>query len=282
MRVARFAPSPTGFLHLGHAFSAFQALDAARGGRFLLRIEDIDFTRCRPHFEQAIYDDLSWLGLAWEEPVRRQSEHMIEYEAALSHLRERGLAYRCFRTRREVMEAIASAPHDSGEAFVGEPLGADDEQMRVTRGDAFAWRLSMARCRDALGAEFERLAFVETGAGPNGERGTIAAAPAQFGDVVIARKDFPASYHLAATHDDALQNVTIISRGQDLFSATHLHVLLQRLFGWPTPEYRHHRLILGPDGKRLAKRDHAVTLQSLRAAGKTPGDVRAMLGLTAA
>jgi glutamyl-Q tRNA(Asp) synthetase len=160
--------------------------------------------------------------------------------------------------------------------FHGAPLGADEEQARLARGEAFAWRLSLARCRDELGDDFDRLGFVETGAGPNGERGAVKAEPALLGDVVLARKDFAASYHLAATHDDALQGVTVIARGQDLFAATHLHVLLQALFGWPTPEYRHHRLILGPDGKRLAKRDRAVTLRALREAGKTPADVRAL------
>lgn len=276
MRVSRFAPSPTGLLHLGHAYSALKALDAARGGRFLLRIEDIDQGRSRPEFEAAILEDLAWLAIAWSEPPRRQSDHMIEYAAVLDALIARGLVYRCFRTRKELAE-IASAPHGTPEAFFGEPLGADEEQQRLARGDSFAWRLSQARCRDALGAAYDRLRFLETGEGPNGEHGDIAATPALLGDAVLARKDFATSYHLAACHDDAISGVTIISRGQDLFSSTHLHVLLQALLGWPTPEYRHHRLILGADGKRLAKRDHAATLRAMRENGKTPNDVRAML-----
>jgi glutamyl-Q tRNA(Asp) synthetase len=276
MRVSRFAPSPTGLLHLGHAYSAFQTLDAASGERFLLRIEDIDRTRCKPEFEDAIYEDLRWLGLDWETPVRRQSDHIAAYESALTHLRERNLVYRCFRTRKDILAAIESAPHEMGEVFVGARLSKDEEHDRLARGEAFAWRLSLARCRDELGAVFDALSFMECGEGPNGETGRIAARPDLLGDVVLGRKDFPASYHLAACHDDAAQGVTVIARGQDLFPVTHLHVLLQRLFGWPTPDYRHHRLICGPDGKRYAKRDRSVTLRALRAAGKTRSEVLAM------
>jgi glutamyl-Q tRNA(Asp) synthetase len=280
MRVTRFAPSPTGFLHLGHAFSAFYALDASGGGRFLLRMEDIDQTRCKTAFEAAIFEDLHWLGLAWETPVRRQSDHFGAYEHALSQLIERSLVYRCFRTRREVLEEIARAPHRGGEGpdaivFRGAPLSAEEEQSRLTRGESFAWRLSLDRCRDILA--FERLRFVETGAGPNGEHGEIVARPELLGDAVLARKDFPASYHLASVHDDALQGVNLVTRGQDLFASTHLHVLLQALLGFAAPEYRHHRLILDADGKRFAKRDHAVTLRALREAGRTPAEVRAMI-----
>jgi glutamyl-Q tRNA(Asp) synthetase len=280
MRVTRFAPSPTGFLHLGHAFSAFFTLDASGGGRFLLRIEDIDRTRCKPAFEAAIFEDLHWLGLAWETPVRRQSEHFGAYERALGQLIERGLVYRCFRTRRDVLEEIARAPHRGGEGpdgivFRGAPLSADEEHARLARGESFAWRLSLDRCRDILA--FERLQFVETGAGPNGEHGEIVARPELLGDAVLARKDFPASYHLASVHDDAMQGVTLVTRGQDLFSSTHLHALLQALLGFATPEYRHHRLILDAEGKRFAKRDHAVTLRALREAGRTPADVRAVI-----
>jgi glutamyl-Q tRNA(Asp) synthetase len=285
MRVSRFAPSPTGFLHLGHAFSAFYALDASSGGRFLLRIEDIDRTRCKPEFETAIFDDLGWLGLAWETPVRRQSDHMADYQLALSRLIERGVMYRCFRTRREVLEEIARAPHRGGEGpdgivFRGAPLSADEEQARLARGESFAWRLSLDRCRDALGAGFARLIFVETGAGPNGEHGDVTARPDLLGDSVLARKDFPVSYHLASVNDDALQGVNLVTRGHDLFFATHLHVLLQALLGLPTPEYSHHRLILDAQGKRFAKRDQAATIRALRIAGRTPEDVRAMAGLT--
>jgi glutamyl-Q tRNA(Asp) synthetase len=276
MRVSRFAPSPTGLLHLGHAFSAIKASEAAGDGRFLLRIEDIDQGRARAEFETAIFDDLAWLGLHWDEPPRRQSEHMAEYVSMLDTLIARGLVYRCFRTRKELAAESASAPHGLPEPFTGAPLSADEEHARLARSEAFAWRLHQARCRDVV--DYARLRFVETGEGPNGERGEINANPALLGDVVVARKDFPTSYHLAACHDDAQSGVTIIARGQDLFYATHLHVMLQTLLGWQTPEYRHHRLILGPDGKRLAKRDHAATLRGLREAGKTPSDIRAMLG----
>ncbi len=279
MRITRFAPSPTGFLHLGHAFAAFYALGACGGGRFLLRIEDIDRTRCKPNFEAAIFEDLHWLGLAWETPPRRQSEHFGAYEHTLGQLIARGLVYRCFRTRREVLHEIARAPHRGGEGpdelvFLGAALSADEEQERLARGESFAWRLSLDRCRDVLA--LERLRFVETGAGPDGEHGEIVARPELLGDAVLARKDFPASYHLASVHDDALQEVNLVTRGQDLFACTHLHVLLQALLGLPTPEYRH-RLIVDADGKRFAKRDHAVTLRAMREAGVTPGDVRAMI-----
>jgi glutamyl-Q tRNA(Asp) synthetase len=285
MRVTRFAPSPTGFLHLGHAFSALFALDASGGGRFLLRIEDIDRARCKPAFEAAIFEDLGWLGLVWETPVRRQSEHMADYQGALKRLIGRGVMYRCFRTRREVLEEIARAPHRGGEGpdgivFRGEALGEDEEQTRLARGESFAWRLSLNKARDALGAGFGKLFFAETGGGPNGEHGEIAARPNLLGDAVLARKDFPVSYHLASVCDDGLQGVTLVTRGHDLFAATHLHALLQALLALPTPEYRHHRLILDAQGKRFAKRDHAATIRALREAGKTPAEVRAMIGLT--
>jgi glutamyl-Q tRNA(Asp) synthetase len=271
MFTTRFAPSPTGLLHLGHALSALTAFDAAAavGGRFLLRIEDIDRARCRAEFEDAIFEDLAWLGIAWEQPVRRQSEHMGEYAAALQSLIDRGLVYRCFRTRREIAEAIASAPHGpAAEVFYGEPLPADEEAQRIASGAPFAWRLSLARARENIGAA--ALVFED-------EAETVAAEPAQHGDVVLARKDFMASYHLASVCDDARQGVTHIIRGEDLREAAHLHVLLQRLLGLPQPSFRHHRLVLGADGKRLAKRDQAASLRALREAGKSPADVRAML-----
>ena len=272
--VTRFAPSPTGYLHLGHALSALTAFDAtqAAGGRFLLRIEDIDQGRARPEFETAIYEDLAWLGLTWEKPVRRQSEHMLEYQSALDDLIARGLVYRCFRTRREIAEASASAPHDHAEAFRGAPLSANEEQERLARGEAFAWRLSLDAARAALGANYAALAFED-------ETGRVAANPDLHGDTVLARKDFPTSYHLASVLDDALQGVTHVIRGEDLRDAAHLHVLLQALLALPQPAYHHHRLILGPDGKRLAKRDHAATLRALREVGVTPSEVRARLGL---
>lgn len=269
----RFAPSPTGFLHLGHAFSALSAFDAAAaaGGRFLLRIEDLDQGRCRPEYEAAIYEDLAWLGLNWNEPVRRQSEHLGQYQAALQSLIARGLVYRCFRTRREVADAIASAPHgESEEVFRGEALPEAEQAERLGRGEAFAWRLSQQQARTALGPAYFALSF-------EGEAGAVRADPAQHGDVVLARKDFPASYHLASVWDDALQGVSDVIRGDDLREAAHLHVLLQALLDLPTPRYRHHRLILGPNGKRLAKRNSAATLRGLREAGRTPADVRALL-----
>jgi len=271
--VTRFAPSPTGYLHLGHALSALTALDAARaaGGRFLLRIEDIDQGRARPAFEQAIHEDLAWLGLEWETPVRRQSEHMAEYEAALQSLIERGLVYRCFRTRKEIAEAIASAPHgESEDVFRGEALPADEEAAKLEAGEPFAWRLSLKKARSALGPAYFALVFED-------ETGAVRAEPEKHGDVILARKDFLASYHLASVWDDALQGVTHVIRGEDLREAAHLHVLLQKLLGLPQPTYRHHRLVLGENGKRLAKRDEAATLKALREAGKTPEDVRAML-----
>jgi glutamyl-Q tRNA(Asp) synthetase len=270
--VTRFAPSPTGYLHLGHAFSALTAFEAARaaGGRFLLRIEDIDQGRARPAFEAAIYEDLAWLGLVWETPVRRQSEHMNAYAGVLQTLIDRGLVYRCFRTRKEVAEAIASAPHGpSGEVFSGEALPPQEERARLEAGDAYAWRLSLKRARAELGPRYFALSFVD-------ETGPVRAEPERLGDVVLARKDFPTSYHLASVWDDALQGVTHVIRGEDLREAAHLHVLLQALLALPTPDYRHHRLVLGVDGKRLAKRDQAATLRALREAGKSPDDVRLM------
>ena len=271
--VTRFAPSPTGYLHLGHALSALTAFDAARdaGGRFILRIEDIDQGRARPEFEAAIFEDLAWLGLEWEEAVRRQSAHMADYATVLNTLIERNLVYRCFRTRAEIAEAIASAPHGaSDDVFRGEALPADEQAAKLEAGEAFAWRLSLKKARAALGPAYFTLVFED-------ETGLIRAEPDRHGDVILARKDFSTSYHLASVWDDALQGVTHVIRGEDLREAAHLHVLLQKLLELPQPVYRHHRLVLGEDGKRLAKRDQAATLRALREAGKTPDDVRAML-----
>ncbi|MFN3574623.1 MAG: tRNA glutamyl-Q(34) synthetase GluQRS [Phenylobacterium sp.] len=278
--VTRFAPSPTGYLHRGHAFSALTAFEAARaaGGTFLLRIEDIDVTRARPAFEAAIFEDLAWLGLSWPTPVRRQSEHMADYEAALERLRARGLVYRCFRTRREIAQTMASAPHGAMEQFRGAPLPPEEEAERLDRGEPFAWRLSLAAAEARL-AGFDRLSFVEEGQGPSGEHGNIAARPELGGDVVLARKDVGVAYHLAVVVDDALQGVTHVIRGQDLFEASHVQRLLQALLDLPTPVYRHHRLLVGPDGKRYAKRDRAETLRALREAGVTPAELRAEMGL---
>lgn len=285
----RFAPSPTGRLHLGHAYSAILAHDTARsrGGVFLLRIEDIDRGRCRGEFEAGIFEDLAWLGLAWPEPVRRQSDHFPDYEAALAKLRGLGVVYRCFLTRREIMEQAMSAPHGAGEGPDGViypgpavRMSEDEEQARLARGDAFAWRLSIRYSQDLLGEEFARLVFVERAIGSNAEQ-IVTARPESLGDVILARKDTPTSYHLSVVHDDALQGVTHIIRGEDLRASTHIHVLLQRLLGLPHPVYTHHPLITGPDGKRYAKRDGAVTLAALREAGLSPADIRARIGAPA-
>jgi glutamyl-Q tRNA(Asp) synthetase len=272
--VTRFAPSPTGRLHLGHAFSALTAFDAARaaGGRFLLRIEDTDRGRSRAEYEAAIAEDLAWLGVRWETPVRRQSEHMDEYERVLGRLIDRGLVYRCFRTRREVLVSLAHAPHDAEPVFFGAPLAPAEEALRLARGEVFAWRLSIARVREALGARADALSFED-------ETGVVPVDPGRLGDAVIARKEFPASYHLSSVWDDAQQGVTHVIRGEDLRDSAHLHAVLQSLLDLPHPVYRHHRLVTDEHGKRLAKRDAAATLRALRDAGATPADVRAMLGL---
>lgn len=272
--VTRFAPSPTGYLHRGHAYSALTAFAAAQacdGGRFLLRIEDIDHTRCRPQYEAAIYEDLAWLGLTWETPIRRQSDHMADYEAALRNLTERGLTYRCFRTRKEVALAMAAAPHGALEVFHGAALPADEEARRLAAGEPFAWRLSLEAARRELGG-FDGLTFTDA------DTGLVQTDPAQGGDVLLTRKDIGVAYHLAVVVDDALQGVSEVIRGEDLFAATHVQRLLQALLGLPTPAYRHHRLLTGPDGKRYAKRDGAQTLRELRASGMTPQALRAELG----
>ncbi|RAK56590.1 tRNA glutamyl-Q(34) synthetase GluQRS [Phenylobacterium deserti] len=277
--VTRFAPSPTGWLHRGHAFSAMTAFEAARAahGRFILRIEDIDRTRCRPEYEDGILEDLAWLGLSWEQPVRRQSDHFADYERSLRELAERGLLYRCFRTRKEIAEEIGRAPHGAMEVFRGAPLPAEEEAARLAAGEPFAWRLSLTAAERALGG-FEGLTFIEDGEGPSGERGVIQARPELGGDVVLARKDVGVAYHLAVVHDDALQGVTHVVRGQDLFEATHVQRLLQALLALPTPIYRHHRLLTGPDGKRFAKRDRAETLRELRGRGITATELRREMG----
>jgi glutamyl-Q tRNA(Asp) synthetase len=279
--VTRFAPSPTGDLHRGHAFSALTAHEAARsaGGRFLLRLEDIDGERCRPEFETHILEDLAWLGLSWEEPVRRQSDYLREYGMALQILVEQGLVYRCFRTRREVMEDIGRAP-EPGQApvFRGGPLDEAEEARRLRAGEPYAWRLSLDAAHRLLGPAWGALAFVEEGRGPDGEHGLIRAEPERLGDVILARKDLGVAYHLAVTLDDCAQGVTHVIRGEDLFEATHVQCLIQALFGLPAPTYRHHRLILRPDGRKFAKRDTAETLRGLRAAGMSAQELRRDLG----
>jgi glutamyl-Q tRNA(Asp) synthetase len=287
--VTRFAPSPTGRLHLGHAFSALtvhaatEAATEAGVGRFILRIEDIDRTRCRPEYEAAIYEDLGWLGLEWEQPVRRQSEHMDDYRKALDRLREKGLLYRCFRTRKAVLDEIARAPHGpGGEAFRGAALPPGEEAQRLEAGESFAWRLSLDRAKACLGPAWDRLTFTDLDTGPQDARpetaATLWARPDTAGDVVLARKDVGVAYHLASVVDDALQGVTHVIRGEDLREAVHIQRLLQALLDLPTPVYRHHRLLLGPDGERLSKRAGSKSLGDLRAEGVDPATLRAQLG----
>ncbi len=274
--VTRFAPSPTGYLHLGHAHSALFAWRAAHdvGGRFLLRIEDVDKARCRPEFEAAILEDLAWLGLAWESPPRRQSEHMADYADALDRLDRLGLLYPCFCTRKEIRAEIAGAaraPHGpEGPLYPGtcRSLGEDQRRERRASGAAYALRLDVA----AAVARAGPLVWTDRGAGE------IAAEPASLGDVVLARKEIATSYHLAVTLDDAAQGVTLVTRGADLFHTSHVHCLLQALLGLPVPEWHHHALIAGPDGERLAKRADAASIRALRQAGKTAAEVRALAG----
>jgi glutamyl-Q tRNA(Asp) synthetase len=260
MVITRFAPSPTGYLHVGHAFAAFTAWRRARdaGGRFLLRIEDIDASRCRPEYAAGIEEDLAWLGLDWDGTVRVQSDHLTEYRAALATLAEQALLYPCFCTRTDIARS-AAAPHgpDGAPLYPGtcRLLSPAEREDRIGTGERFALRLDMAA------AYRPGLTFHED------QQGRVACHPERFGDVVLARKDAPASYHLCVTHDDALQGVTVVTRGVDLKPATDLHRLLQTLMGWPEPTYAHHRLLTDPRGKRLAKRDKAQTLRSLRAEG---------------
>jgi len=283
--VTRFAPSPTGLLHLGHAFAALFASRAAQetGGRFLLRIEDIDATRARGDFERAIEEDLTWLGLSWERPVRRQSEHFADYAAALDRLKAQGLVYPCFCTRKEIASEIAEsvlAPQGpDGPLYPGtcRHRGSMEREERIESGEQHAWRLDVER---AIAFAGSALSFDESGSGPRGERGAIAACPEIFGDVVLARKEAPASYHLAVVVDDALQGVTLVTRGKDLFAATHLHRLLQALLDLPAPRCRHHRLIADASGKRLAKRDSATALKTLRESGWSAARVQQELGFT--
>jgi glutamyl-Q tRNA(Asp) synthetase len=283
MSFFRFAPSPNGYLHLGHALSALLNADMAQasGGRLLLRIEDIDATRCRPEYEAAIYEDLSWLGLSWEQPVRRQSEHDADYRAALSRLEAMGLVYPSFESRTEIAALVAARepwPRDPD----GAPLYpgaaktlAPAERKRRMQAEPYVLRLDMAAAIARAGP----LTWTESGAGPDGETGTVAADPAAWGDVVLARKDAPASYHLAVTVDDAAQGVTDVVRGRDLFHSTSVHRLLQMLLGLPAPRYHHHRLILDTDGRKLSKSTRATGLRELRAQGESAADIRRRVGL---
>ncbi len=284
--VYRFAPSPNGFLHLGHALSALLNHDMARadGGRFLLRIEDIDLTRCTPELEQAIYRDLAWLGLRWEEPVRRQSEHFGVYHAALDRLTEMGLVYPAFLTRGEVKAKVAAFeaggktwPRDPD----GSPLYPDDDRHRseaerrrlIADGVRHAFRLDMQK---ALGLVSAPLSWTETG---DRDRGEIRADPSVWGDVILSRSDAPSSYHLSVTVDDAAQGITHVVRGLDLFEATAVHRLLQDLLGLPQPVYHHHRLVVGADGRKLSKSEGSTGLATLRDQGLTVADIRGLIGL---
>jgi glutamyl-Q tRNA(Asp) synthetase len=277
--VTRFAPSPTGLLHMGHAFSALTAWTAARtaGGRFLLRIEDTDFTRCRSEYTEAVFEDLAWLGLDWETPVRHQSEHRADYDRALETLRDQGLLYRCFRTRKERLELAGVAPHADDPtdpaAFTGGPHAPGEEARRLEAGEAFAWRLSLDRARAPLG-DLSRLGWTEEGVEP----GAHSARPEALGDMVMGRKDIGAGYVIASVIDDAAQGITHVIRGEDLIPMTSIQRVLQALLQLPTPIYRHHPLLLDENGKRFAKRDGAVTLAQIRAGGTLPADLRARLG----
>ena len=274
MIVTRFAPSPTGLLHLGHAYSALFAWQAARtgGGHMLLRIEDIDTTRCRPEFTAAILRDLAWLGITWHGDVRQQSAHLPEYAAALSALEAQGVIYPCFCTRAEIRAEIAragGAPHGEDPVYPGTCRGRSVSERRERRArESFALRLDVGEAVRRVG----RLTWHDR------EAGTIEATPGNLGDVVLGRKDIATSYHLAVTLDDARQGVSLVTRGRDLLEATHIHRLLQALLGLPTPDYHHHALIMDDAGRRLAKREHAPTLASMREAGLSPEAVRARAG----
>jgi glutamyl-Q tRNA(Asp) synthetase len=283
----RFAPSPNGYLHLGHACSALLNADRARetGGRYLLRIEDIDATRCRPEFEAAIYEDLAWLGVVWETPVRRQSAHLADYRAALDRLAADGLVYPSFESRADIARLVAE--REAGGPWPRDPDGAPlypgaarslppaERARLLASGAPYALRLDMAAaCRRVAG-----LAWTELGEGPEGERGRIPATPQAWGDVILARKETPTSYHLSVVVDDALQGVSEVVRGQDLFYATSVHRLLQALLGLPEPVYRHHGLIRDPAGQKLSKSTRATGLRDLRAAGARPSEVRQLVGL---
>jgi glutamyl-Q tRNA(Asp) synthetase len=287
--VCRFAPSPNGHLHLGHALSALTnfAMARAAGGRFLLRIEDIDAARCRSEFEDAIYEDLSWLGITWDGPVRRQSEHLDEYRAALARLDAEALTYPGFESRAEIAAMVADAgtpescPRDPDGAPLypgtARALPASERARRIAAGAPYAVRLEMAAAIARVRAD--ALTWRETGAGPHGETGIIAAAPARWGDLVLGRKETPTSYHLSVVVDDARQGVTQVVRGEDLFWSTSVHRLLQVLLGLAAPVYHHHRLVLGADGRKLSKSTRATALRALRRDGITAAQIRRMVGL---
>jgi glutamyl-Q tRNA(Asp) synthetase len=286
--VFRFAPSPNGYLHLGHALSALTDFEMARAmrGRFLLRVEDIDPTRCRPEFEAAMIEDLRWLGVEWEEPVRRQSEHLDAYRAALDKLEARGLVYPSFESRAEIArlvserEAKAHWPRDPDGAPLypgnAKTLAAEERARRIAAGEPYALRLDMNAAIARTGA----LTWVEVGSDPTEEHETLMAHPEAWGDVVLGRKETPTSYHLSVVVDDALQGVTHVVRGEDLQASTSVHRVLQALLGLHAPHYHHHRLVHDAEGRKLAKSSQATALRELRAQGKTPEDIRRLAGLS--
>lgn len=291
--VLRFAPSPNGPLHLGHALSALLNADMAReiGGRMLVRIEDIDMARARPEHEASIMEDLAWLHVTYETPVRRQTGHLSRYRSALGRLREMGLLYPSFLTRAQLRDTHA-ARRAAGLDVPLDPDGAplppveerslspSERDRRMAAGEPYSWRLDIARAvREAEALAGRQLQWTETGAGPGGETGVIAADPAAWGDVVVARKEVPGSYHLCVVCDDAEQGVTHVVRGRDLFHATSVHRLLQVLLGLPQPVYHHHRLVLDADGRKLSKSRGSAALGALRQAGATPADIRRLVGL---
>jgi glutamyl-Q tRNA(Asp) synthetase len=285
--VFRFAPSPNGFLHLGHAFSALLNFDLAQasGGRFLLRIEDIDKARCTADYEAAIYEDLAWLGLTWEQPVRRQSEHMAEYRAALARLADMDLLYPSFESRGEIARLVAER-EAGGQVWPRDPDGAPlypgrarsfsrgEREERVAAGAPYALRLDMAEAVQRVGA----LTWTEPSPVAQGATVEIPADPLAWGDVALARKEIATSYHLSVAVDDATQSVTEVVRGQDLAAATSVHRILQALLGLPVPRYRHHHLVLDAEGDKLSKSTNATGLRELRAQGVTPRDIRRMVG----
>lgn len=279
MIVTRFAPSPTGFLHLGHAYAAWLAREA--GERFLLRIEDLDASRCRETFVTALFEDIAWLGIAWDEPVLRQSQRFSSYRKYLAKLEVRQLLYPCFCTRKEIAHEIArsaEAPQGAdGTLYPGtcKRLSPARREAKIKSGVPYALRLDVEKAAALTGP----LTFVEQGEGPERQRGSVVVVPSQFGDVVLSRKDTPASYHLAAVVDDAESGVTLVTRGNDLFAASHVQRLLQALLELPVPSYAHHKLILQEDGRKFSKRNESVTLRALRQSGVTPDDLRRRLGL---
>jgi glutamyl-Q tRNA(Asp) synthetase len=280
MHTTRFAPSPTGWLHLGHAYAALTAESAAAGGRWQLRIEDLDIARARAEFEAAIESDLRWLGLTWPEPVLRQSRRLPHYQAAIDTLAAAGLLYPCFCTRRQIAAEIAQAaqaPHGvSAGVYPRTCRGVmpQERARRIAAGELYVLRLDVAAAAARVGPQ----SFTELGSGPGGESGVIALDPAVLGDIVLARRDVGAAYHLAVVVDDAFQQVSLVTRGNDLFTATHVQRLLQALLGLPEPQYAHHRLILDDQGNKLSKRDGPVTLRDLRGMGMSATDVRRQLG----